>query len=73
MSRELRCRDVEKAGHDVAKSSRGAFGEKRRSNTRGVGFPAFDRCVGIGYSGAKTRTSILDGLRVYVADCRDAR
>lgn len=29
--------------------------------------PAFDRCVGIDYSGAKTPTSSLKGLRVYTA------
>ena len=30
--------------------------------------PAFDRNVGIDYSGAQTPTSSLKGLRVYVAD-----
>jgi hypothetical protein len=32
------------------------------------GLPAFDRYVGIDYSGAQTPTSSLKGLRVYVAD-----
>lgn len=32
------------------------------------GAPAFDLCVGIDYSGAKTPTSSLRGLRVYFAD-----
>ena len=30
--------------------------------------PAFERCVGIDYSGAQTPTSSLKGLRVYEAD-----
>jgi len=32
------------------------------------GIPAFDRYVGIDYSGAQTPTSSLKGLRVYMAD-----
>ena len=32
------------------------------------GIPAFDRYVGIDYSGAQTLTSSLKGLRVYMAD-----
>lgn len=34
----------------------------------GIGDPAFDRYIGIDYSGAKTLTSSLPGLRVYLAD-----
>jgi hypothetical protein len=34
----------------------------------GVSNPAFDRYIGIDYSGAQTPTSSLKGLRVYVAD-----
>jgi len=34
----------------------------------GIGFPAFDRYIGIDYSGAQTPTSSLKGLRVYMAD-----
>jgi hypothetical protein len=30
--------------------------------------PAFDRYIGIDYSGAETPTSSLKGLRVYMAD-----
>jgi len=30
--------------------------------------PAFERFVGIDYSGAETPTSTLKGLRVYIAD-----
>lgn len=37
-------------------------------DTGGVGVVAFERYVGIDYSGAKTPTSSLNGLRVYVAD-----
>ncbi len=32
------------------------------------GFPVFNRYIGIDYSGAKTPTSSLKGLRVYWAD-----
>jgi len=32
------------------------------------GLPAFDRYIGIDYSGAETPKSSLKGLRVYVAD-----
>lgn len=35
---------------------------------RGIGFPAFDRYIGIDYSGAQTPTSSLKGLRVYMGD-----
>jgi hypothetical protein len=35
-----------------------------------IGHPAFDRYIGIDYSGAKTPTSSLPGLRIYVADRR---
>jgi len=34
----------------------------------GMGFPAFDRYIGIDYSGAQTPTSSLKGLRIYMAD-----
>jgi hypothetical protein len=34
----------------------------------GIGIPAFDRYIGIDYSGAQTPTSSLKGLRVYMAD-----
>ena len=34
----------------------------------GIGFPAFDRYIGIDYSGAQTPTSSLKGLRIYMAD-----
>ncbi len=34
----------------------------------GVSNPAFDRYIGIDYSGAKTPTSSLKGLRIYMAD-----
>lgn len=34
----------------------------------GVGVPAFDRYVGIDYSGAETPTASLKGLRVYTAE-----
>ena len=33
-----------------------------------IGHPAFDRYIGIDYSGAETPTSSLKGLRVYMAD-----
>ena len=33
-----------------------------------IGVPAFDRYIGIDYSGAQTPTSSLKGLRVYMAD-----
>jgi hypothetical protein len=34
----------------------------------GIAFPAFDRYVGIDYSGARTPTSSLKGLRVFMAN-----
>ena len=34
----------------------------------GVGMPAFQRYVGVDYSGAETPTSSLKGLRVYMAN-----
>lgn len=34
----------------------------------GIALPAFDRYIGIDYSGAETPTSSLKGLRVYMAD-----
>jgi hypothetical protein len=34
----------------------------------GIGFPAFDRYIGIDYSGAQTPTSSLKGLRVNMAE-----
>ena len=36
----------------------------------GISIPAFDRYIGIDYSGAQTPTSSLKGLRVYMADRR---
>ncbi|RQV93531.1 hypothetical protein EH220_08140 [bacterium] len=36
----------------------------------GESIPAFDRYIGIDYSGAKTPTSSLKGLRVYVANAK---
>jgi hypothetical protein len=33
-----------------------------------IGTPAFDRYIGIDYSGAETPTSSLKGLRIYMAD-----
>ena len=36
--------------------------------TSGTSTPAFDRYIGIDYSGAQTPTSSLKGLRVYLAD-----
>ena len=41
-------------------------GRSERPNC--VGVPAFDRYVGIDYSGAETSTSSLSGLRLYTAD-----
>ena len=37
-----------------------------------LGFPAFDRYIGIDYSGAETPTASLTGLRVYMADRRSS-
>lgn len=42
--------------------------EKGKSGMRGVGIPAFDRYIGVDYSGAQTPTSSLKGLRVYMAE-----
>jgi hypothetical protein len=42
------------------------MGEMIQAN--GLCFPAFDRYVGIDYSGAETPTANLKGLRVYMAD-----